>query len=381
MTEYLLSDGNVALRPIQESDVEFFWKLDLEPKPFDGNGLAAKGFVKNGYNKGYFWGDTSRVYVIELQQDDGGPVGVIGTKIAKKTTRIEIGTTIAARWRARGIGTRAKRLLVDYLYRAYSCHRITSNTSALNEPAIRSLEKSGFVHEGTARRDRFVHGAFRDYAYFSLLREEYEEARKSWQLDGNTAPIAPRAVTADEEPQYVIKGKLIQIRPIEPEHIPFITELFTFAFPYNHQDLYSVDEMKKEHEGEDSLWGDKNRVFLIETHDGAPIGKVGLWEYDKQNKCVEVGTLIIPLDGRGKGYGTEAKLLAMGYAFDVWPIERISAGTNQYNRGARCSLSRAGLRLWGATAGVQVGARVPAGAAVYSVTRDEWMNAREVRDA
>ena len=33
------------------------------------------------------------------------------------------------------------------------------------------------------------------------------------------------------------------------------------------------------------------------------------------------------------------------------------------------------------TAGVQVGARVPAGAAVYSVTRDEWMNAREVRDA
>ncbi len=379
--DFCLSDGIVALRPIEESDTDFVWKLDLEPHPFDDNKMCPRGFVKSGFDKGYFWGDNSRVYIIELQQMDGGPVGVIGTRIHKKTSRVNIGTTIAARWRGRGIGTRAKRLISDYLYRAYSCHRLTADTSTLNVHSISSLKKSGFVHEGTARRDRFVHGEYRDYAYFSLLRNEFEEARKSWQLSGNTTPIEPREIDASDEPQYVIKGKLIQIRPIEPDHIPFISRLFSFAFSYNHQDLYSIDEMKKEHEGEDSFWGDKNRVFLIETHEGVPIGKVGLWEYDKQNKCVEVGTLIMPMDGRGKGYGTEAKLLAMGYGFDVWPLERIYAGTNQYNRGARCSLSRAGLRLWGVTTGVQMGTRVPAGAAVYSVTRDEWLSIREVRDA
>lgn len=380
--DFYLSDGVVALRPVEDSDLDFIWNMELEPKRFDDNNLIPKSALKRDMDKGRYWSEKSHVFVIELLQDDGGPVGVIGANIGEKTERIEIGTTVVARWRGLGIGTRAKMLLIDYVFRAYPCNRIESHTAVDNVHAIRSLEKCGFIREGISREKHFVHGRERDFADYSLLRREFVQVRKNWKLTGNSTPFVPRIPDETELPQYTLKGKLIQIRPVELENLGFISELFSYTFPYNSQEFCFEDEFKKEYENEDdSLWGNKYRIFLIETHAGDPLGMVGLFDYDVHNRCVEVGTLIKPADARGKGYGTEAKLLCMGYAFDVWPIERIWAGTNQYNRGARCSLSRAGLRKWSVVAGVHCDARSPQGAALYSVTRDEWMNERTVCDA
>lgn len=62
-----------------------------------------------------------------------------------------MGIGLAPHARGRGIGTLAQRMLSDHLLE--SAHRVEASTDVANTPEQRSLEKAGFVREGT------LHGA------------------------------------------------------------------------------------------------------------------------------------------------------------------------------------------------------------------------------
>ncbi len=380
MSNCVLTDGLIGLRPIEKSDVDFMWRLELEPNPHDGIGLMPRSEAERRIEKEY-WGDKSKVFVIEsMRNGEPEPIGVIGSDMEDWKNGIEIGTTVMSKWRRCGIGSRAKVLICDYLFGTYPVERIELMTWAENLAAIRSAEKAGFTQEGISRREKFIRGAWRDFARYSILREEFPGAKKRF-YETAAEHIEQREVSASEMGIEVLKGDLINLRPVGSEHVGFLARLFTNQWRFLHHEFVAEDEMKKENDGEDSFWGDKNRVFLIETKAGEVLGKVGIWSYDERNLQAEVGTLILPEVERGKGYGTEAKLLCMDYAFQVWPLNRIWAGTNQYNRAARCSLSRAGLRLTQVFSGIQTGTRSPDGAALYGVTREEFYNERSTPDA
>lgn len=380
MNNYVLTDGLIGLRPIEKSDVDFIWRLELEPKPHDGIGLMPRSEAERRVEKGY-WGEKSKVFVIDLL-GNGKPesIGVIGSDMEDWKNGIEIGTTVTSKWRGSGIGTRAKVLICDYLFGTYPVERIELMTWTENGSARRSAEKAGFALEGISRREKFIRGAWRDFARYSILRDEFVPAKERFYSSAQET-IEPRKIPESEQAKEVLEGKLINLRPAGSEHMGFLARLFSNQWRYLHHELVTEDEMKKESEGEDSFWGEKNRVFLIETKDGEVLGKVGIWSHDERNRFAEVGTLILPEVERGKGYGTEAKLLCMDYAFQIWPLNRIWAGTNQYNRAARCSLSRAGLRLTHVFSGIHTGKRCPDGAALYDVTRDEFHGERSTPDA
>ncbi|MFF7989728.1 GNAT family N-acetyltransferase [Kitasatospora xanthocidica] len=74
--------------------------------------------------------------------------------------------------RGRGIGTRAHRLFVDYLFAHSPVMRLEAETESSNRAEQRVLEKVGFTREGVQRAQTFRDGEWRDVVLYSLLRTD-----------------------------------------------------------------------------------------------------------------------------------------------------------------------------------------------------------------
>lgn len=64
-------------------------------------------------------------------------------------------------------------------------------------------------------------------------------------------------------------------------------------------------------------------VFAIETLDGVHIGSMGLHRIDWINRLATTGAVIGEAEYRGKGYGTDAKMLLLEYAFNALQLHKI----------------------------------------------------------
>ncbi|MBX3431372.1 MAG: GNAT family N-acetyltransferase [Hyphomonadaceae bacterium] len=77
-----------------------------------------------------------------------------------------------------GIGTRAMRLLQDWVFAIPAAHRFHLHFSALNEPARRLYAAAGFQPEGIEREVFMLEdGARVDSVRLSILRQEWEKFR------------------------------------------------------------------------------------------------------------------------------------------------------------------------------------------------------------
>ena len=76
--------------------------------------------------------------------------------------------------RGKGYGAEAVRLLVEYAFFELGLERVTADTLEQNIPAQRSLEKLGFVLEGTQRKAVYFGGTRYDRLNYALLAEEYK---------------------------------------------------------------------------------------------------------------------------------------------------------------------------------------------------------------
>lgn len=74
--------------------------------------------------------------------------------------------------RGRGYGSEAVRLLLDHAFHDLNLHRVSLQVFATNAAAIRTYERAGFRHEGTAREAAFIGGEYVDVRLMGILREE-----------------------------------------------------------------------------------------------------------------------------------------------------------------------------------------------------------------
>jgi aminoglycoside 6'-N-acetyltransferase len=72
----------------------------------------------------------------------------------------------------RGIGTRAQRLLAEYLFDHTRVERLQAWTDCANLAEQRALEKAGFVREGVLRSAQWRGGQWHDQVIFSMLRAD-----------------------------------------------------------------------------------------------------------------------------------------------------------------------------------------------------------------
>jgi RimJ/RimL family protein N-acetyltransferase len=94
--------------------------------------------------------------------------------------------------------------------------------------------------------------------------------------------------------------------------------------------------------------------------------------------AVEIGWTWLAPRAQRTAVNTEAKLLMLGHAFEVWQARRVTLKTDARNARSRAAIERAGARLDGLLrAHMPAADDTPRTSAVYSILAAEWPAARE----
>ena len=83
-----------------------------------------------------------------------------------------------------GYGTEISKMMLQHAFETLNLHRVTLRVFADNPRAIRTYEKAGYVLEGTLRQVEWVKGRYIDTHLMSVLRPEWEAARRQGENAG-----------------------------------------------------------------------------------------------------------------------------------------------------------------------------------------------------
>jgi len=149
----------------------------------------------------------------------------------------------------------------------------------------------------------------------------------------------------------MIKGEKILLRPIEDMDWNIIEEWGrdkdALWGPFQRFQLDHIPQLQTAYQ-QMGLLTRESGFLLIET---MPVGEViGYVRFthipypDADNPHPEIGFGIPDKNAQGKGYAVEAVKLLMGYLFAGYPVERITAFTEQDNIPAQRVLEKNGLQ-------------------------------------
>jgi UDP-4-amino-4,6-dideoxy-N-acetyl-beta-L-altrosamine N-acetyltransferase len=88
------------------------------------------------------------------------------------------------------------------------------------------------------------------------------------------------------------------------------------------------------------------QIFAIDV-DGVHIGNIGLHKIDRTHRKADVGIVIGEASFWSKGFGTEAMLTALRYAFGPLGLNKVSLDVLEYNDRAIRTYERLGFRQEG----------------------------------
>ncbi|HEU4792821.1 MAG TPA: GNAT family N-acetyltransferase [Nitrolancea sp.] len=92
---------------------------------------------------------------------------------------------------------------------------------------------------------------------------------------------------------------------------------------------------------------ERARFTVYELATWRPIGKTALYDIDFHHRTAEFGIIIGEPDCRGKGYGTEAALLTLDYAFTALELHNVMLEVAEFNQAGRRVYAKAGFREFG----------------------------------
>ncbi|MEV4556200.1 GNAT family protein [Kitasatospora sp. NPDC049285] len=167
----------ITLRPVTADDLDLFEREFSRPEgvgPYQWFGYRAPSGLRRGFAENGLLGPDGGVLSVA---DAGRTVGRVkwfpgswGRPDTSACWTLAIGLVPAAQ--GRGIGTRAQRLLAEYLFDHTRAERLQAWTDCANLAEQRALEKAGFVQEGVLRSAQWRGGRWHDQVIFSMLRTE-----------------------------------------------------------------------------------------------------------------------------------------------------------------------------------------------------------------
>lgn len=157
-----------------------------------------------------------------------------------------------------------------------------------------------------------------------------------------------------EEPIINIIGEKVALGPFRRDLIPLMQRWINdFAA------LRNLGKVAPQTLEQETVWyeraetGENQSNFLIyarvETADGGlrPIGTVGLYNITYRDGRADFGILIGEADARGQGYGTEATLLTLDYAFTALGLRNVALTVGEWNIAGQRAYANAGFREYG----------------------------------
>ncbi len=166
----------VRLRPVEEHDltrlVRLFWDPEA-PGEYQWFGFRvnkARDIERRWRDDGLIGAESS---FLAVELEDGTCAGWVNWRAVTGTPNFEIGIALFPDHRGHGIGTRAQRQLVGYLFDTTTVNRVQAATELDNVAEQRSLERVGFRREGVQRGLYFRAGAWRDSVMYGLVRADW----------------------------------------------------------------------------------------------------------------------------------------------------------------------------------------------------------------
>lgn len=154
---------------------------------------------------------------------------------------------------------------------------------------------------------------------------------------------------SDKRPIF-LAGKKINLRPLAKADIPLlmrwindqeIRDLIVATFPQTEQ---------QEEQWLDNLGADNQDIVLgIETKEGILIGEMSIQSINWIDRVASTGALIGEKKDRGMGYGTDAKMTLLDYAFNTLNLHKMCSTVIAYNKHSlsynkKCGYKREGIR-------------------------------------
>jgi len=140
------------------------------------------------------------------------------------------------------------------------------------------------------------------------------------------------------------QSEKVRLRAIERADLPQCVEWF--KDPEVRENLFLDKPMSL---AEEEKWYDEHLkrandlIFAIETLKGKYIGNVGLHKIDHKNRHAEAGIFIGEKRLWGKGYGTDAMMLILKYAFEDMNLHKVYLTHFGTNERARRSYEKCGF--------------------------------------
>ena len=137
-----------------------------------------------------------------------------------------------------------------------------------------------------------------------------------------------------KKPIIFLKGNKVILRPLRKEtdlehttrwiNDPEVNVFLSFFMPMSHQEESEFfDNLPKRKE---------DIVFAIDTHDGEFIGLMGIHRINWKDRTATTGAVIGEKKYWGKGYGTDAKMILLDYAFNTLNLRKICSSVIAYNK-------------------------------------------------
>jgi N-acetyltransferase len=183
---FSLETPRVLIRPLKASDIGIFIPLCKEPSTwtFFTKDLSIESELRS-------WVDTAlqekagerRMPFTITDKDTGEVCGSSSYgNISFYDKRIEIGWSwLAPAYIGMGVNKQAKFALLSYAFEVMKMERVETKTDVLNERSRAALLKIGMIPEGVLRSHMLMHSdRRRDSMYFSIVRSEWPERKKSF---------------------------------------------------------------------------------------------------------------------------------------------------------------------------------------------------------
>lgn len=154
-------------------------------------------------------------------------------------------------------------------------------------------------------------------------------------------------MTEELAPVIFRQGKRLYLRPLEKGDLPFfvrsmndpeVTRFLTICLPVGIEDEEEWFERQRKNR-------DESLVFAIVLKEGNQlIGSMGFHRIDHLNGTAMTGSAIGKKECWGKGYGTEAKMLLLEYAFNTLNLRKVCSAAYAPNERSIGCLKRCGYK-------------------------------------
>lgn len=171
--------GNLELRPVVESDLDAFdlaFRSESGASSYQWFGFTPTTGLREALRTRGLLAGADNMLAVTVDGELAGRVEWLEWRWGRRDTSLcwEIAVGLLPDWRGRGVGTRAQRELVRYLFTHTRVERVQATTDPENTAEIRCLEKIGFRLEGVVRRAQWRGGRWHDQLLYSVLRDEFD---------------------------------------------------------------------------------------------------------------------------------------------------------------------------------------------------------------